>query len=192
MRKHKKIKFRQSNNNKKINYTWILGITLATFLIAFFLGYFSKILEKVHPVLAFLILLFIVLIGIFFDGLGIAVTAAEERPFHSMASKKVNGAKESILIIRNAGLVANFFNDVIGDISGIISGSAAIAIVLRINTQTTFGGLFIDLSMTAFIASITVGGKAIGKEIAIRNANSIVYRIGLIIYYMNIKRILKK
>ena len=70
------------------------------------------------------VVLIIVLIGIFFDILGIASTAADENPFHAMAAKKVYGAKLFYQIVRNADRFASFCNDVIGDISGIISGTA--------------------------------------------------------------------
>ena len=134
---------------------------------------------------AIIILLIIILIGIFFDILGIAVAAAKETPFHSMASSRVIGARESIIIIRNAGAVANFFNDVIGDISGIISGSVAVAIVIRINKQFSIKSGLVSLLVTALIAAITIGGKALGKEYSLRKSNYIVYKLGIIWYYVN-------
>lgn len=175
--RHKpKVKFRNNYGNKKINYHWVAIITIITFFVAVILGYFSIIfMDMVSLVGAILIVLLIVFMGIFFDLLGIAVTAAIETPFHSMAASKVPGAKESILIIRNAGAVANFLNDVIGDIAGIISGSAAAAIIIKMNIEGS--STLASLLMTAVIAGITVGGKAIGKEIALRHANAIVYRI---------------
>lgn len=186
MNKKKKavIKFRSMYTHKKVNYSWIIIIAIVTFFMAIVLGYFSIVLmDMVSLFEASIILLFIVSIGIFFDLLGIAVTAAEERPFHSMAASKVRGAKESILIIRNAGAVANFFNDVIGDIAGIISGSASAAILIKINEKITVNSAIVSLLLTALIASITVGGKAIGKEIALRKSNYIVYKIGVLVSY---------
>lgn len=188
----KKIKFRSQNGNKKANYKWITSITITTFLIATFLGYFCLLLEKVTLFSGILILLMIIFLGVVFDGLGIAVTAAEETPFHSMAASRVKGSKESILLIRNASVVANFCNDVIGDISGIISGSAAIAIVLQINDLFSLKGYWMNLIITALIAALTVGGKAISKEIAIKRANFIVYNMGLVLYFLKFESIFKK
>ncbi|TCK98354.1 hypothetical protein EDC19_0774 [Natranaerovirga hydrolytica] len=191
--KKNKIKFKSSYANKKTNYSWLIGITIITFFIALLLGYISLVFMEVVSLFgATLILLFIVLMGVFFDGLGIAVAAASETPFHSMAARKVSGAKESVLIIRNASMVANFFNDVIGDISGVISGSAAAAIVVKINENITVQSVLISLIITAIIAAITVGGKAIGKEIALKKSNAIVFRLGLILYYTKANRLLKK
>lgn len=177
-----RVKFRNLYTHKKINYNWVITITIITFFVAVVLGYASLVMMNLVSLFwAILILLVIVFMGVFFDLLGIAVTAADETPFHSMASSRVAGSKESILIIRNAGAVANFFNDVIGDIAGIISGSASAAIIVKLNTNGTIGTTMVSILLTAIIAGITVGGKAVGKEIALRHANYIVYQIGRIL-----------
>lgn len=179
-----KIKFRQANIHKKTNYKWILTIAIITFFSAIVIGYFSLVLmDIVNIIAAFIILFFIVFLGIFFDAMGIAVTAANETPFHSMASAKVVGSKESIMIIRNASSFANFFNDVIGDIAGIISGSASAAIIVKINLDPSVSSTLVSILLTAIIAAITIGGKGLGKEVAIKHSNYIVYQIGKILYF---------
>ena len=82
------------------------------------------LLRNVQVLVAFIILVVIILTGILFDIIGVAVTAADEKPFHSMSSRKLLGAKTSVALIRNASKLSNFCNDVIGDICGIISGAA--------------------------------------------------------------------
>lgn len=177
-----KVKFHSKYANKKVNKIWLVGITFATFLCAALIGYISMILlDRVKLLLANVILLIIILIGVFFDLLGIAVTAADEIPFHSMASNKVGGAKESILLIRNAGIVANFCNDVIGDICGIISGTATGVIIIKLNETFSIESTILSILLSAVVAAITVGGKAIGKEIALRHSNYIVFIIGRMI-----------
>ncbi|VDN45843.1 conserved membrane protein of unknown function [Petrocella atlantisensis] len=180
-----RVKFRNMYTNKKVNYLWVYVITVITFFVALILGYISLVfMEKVSVIGALFILLFIVFLGVIFDLLGISVTAATETPFHSMSSGKVRGAQEAILIIRNAGSVANFFNDVIGDISGIISGSASAAIIIKLNETMTIKTTASSIILTSIIAAITVGGKAIGKEVALRHANYIVYRLGILLSYI--------
>lgn len=180
-----RVKFRNMYTNKKVNYLWVYVITVITFFVALILGYISLVfMEKVSVIGALFILLFIVFLGVIFDLLGISVTAATETPFHSMSSGKVRGAQEAILIIRNAGSVANFFNDVIGDISGIISGSASAAIIIKLNETMTIKTTAASIILTSIIAAITVGGKAIGKEVALRHANYIVYRLGILLSYI--------
>ncbi len=185
MRKtERKFKFRQKNVNRKVNYHWIVSITVITLFIAMILGYFSMIFMDILSLSgAVIILLFIIFMGIFSDLIGIAVTAANETPFHSMAASRVKGAKESVVIIRNASSVSNFFNDVIGDIAGIISGSASAAIIIKLMLDSNRQELLLGIVLGGFIAALTVGGKAIGKEVALRFSNTIVYRIGLIMYY---------
>lgn len=180
-----RVKFRSIYTHKKVNKTWIITITIVTLIMAIFIGYISLIfMNKVGLLGASVIVFLIILMGIFFDLLGIAVTAAEETPFHSMAAGRVRGSKESILIIRNAGAVSNFFNDVIGDIAGIISGVAGGGIVTMIAYRHGLKETVVGIILTGLIAAITVGGKAIGKEIALRYANLIVYRLGVIYSYI--------
>src|SRR5699024_4660418 len=76
----------------------------------------TSLLSKVSWILGLLIVLMIVIVGIIFDMLGIAATAASEAPFNAMAAEKVVGAKEAVLITKNADRFASFCNDVIGDI----------------------------------------------------------------------------
>lgn len=187
--KKQHVKFRNLYAHRKINIKWIISITIITFWLALVLGYISIVMmDLVNLGGAVAILFLLILIGVFFDLLGISVTAAEETPFHSMAASKVHGAKESISLIRNAGAVANFFNDVIGDISGIISGAASAAILIKMNLQVSVHSVIYSIILTAFIAAVTVGLKAIGKEIALRNSNRIVYQIGLLINHFKILR----
>ena len=77
---------------KKSNLQWFITIVISgTFSFTS-----SSLMASSSVFVAFLILLFIVLLGILFDIVGVAVTSAEERPFHSMAAKKVPGAAECI------------------------------------------------------------------------------------------------
>ena len=76
----------------------------------------GAVLEDAGYVSATLILLLFILLGIMFDIIGVAVTAANPKPFNSMAAHRVKGAKEALYLIRNAEKVASFCNDVVGDI----------------------------------------------------------------------------
>lgn len=129
--------------------------------------------------LSFLLLLVIILIGIIFDIIGIAATAATEVSFHSKSAKRVTGAAHTIKLIRNADKVANFANDVVGDISGTVSGALGASIVFQIMlSHPTPNEIYLETFMTAMVAAVTVTGKAIGKGFAIREANNIIFRIG--------------
>ncbi len=124
----------QSQIKKSIKFS--ISIAVITFVLAaIFSVISSSILGEVMWVVGFIIVLLIVLIGIVFDMLGIAATAADEVPFHAMAAEKVSGSKEAILIVRNADRFASFCNDVIGDISGVISGTASAIVSFTIGER---------------------------------------------------------
>lgn len=170
---------KENNFLNRYNFKWILSITIWTFLLAIV---FSLITENLTTNLGFIssliILLLIILIGIFFDIIGIAVTRAEEKPFHSMASKRINEAKIAIKLVRNADKVSNFCNDVIGDISGIISGAVGANLIYKLSRfydLKTLGVL--SILITALTASLTVGGKAMGKSIALMYYEKIIYKL---------------
>lgn len=178
--KKKKIKmYKKSTGNKNTNFRWIIGIIIWTFIISSSISYISDLLlAKVEILLAFIILIIIILTGILFDIIGVSVTAADEVPFHSMASRKVKGARTSVALIRNADKVSNFCNDVIGDVCGIVSGGTGAVIIGKIIASTGVENkIILSLVISGLIASLTVGGKAIGKNFAISQSNNIVYSV---------------
>ena len=85
----------------------------------------------------------IILVGILFDIIGTAVAAAEESALNAKAAKKVPGAREGVYLIKNADKVANFCNDVIGDICGTVSGAIGAALVFQVlASHPTWNDLF--------------------------------------------------
>jgi anti-anti-sigma regulatory factor len=180
----RKIKFKgKSSKNVSQSNTWVIFISTLSFISSAVLLFISQIVfEDASFIFAVFIVFFIILVGILFDMIGIAVTSAEETPFHAMASRKYPGAKRSIKLIRNAGKVSSFCNDVVGDICSVISGSASALIVFRVSEKLAFiDTAVLGILLSGLAASLTVGGKAIGKSIAIRNSNYIVYRVSIII-----------
>lgn len=177
----------------KNSIKWSVSIAVITFVLAALFSIASNsILNGASWSFGLLVVLFIVLIGIFFDMLGIAATAADETPFHSMAAKKVYGAKYAIRIIRNADRFASFCNDVIGDISGIISGTAATLVIIQLAHSYQIGNGTIleyglNVMLASLIAAVTVGGKAFGKSFAIRYARSIIFLVGKVLQFLEEK-----
>ncbi len=168
---------------KKTDRKWIVRIVLWAFALSVSLSFFaSSALKAVNLSVAFLILFLFILIGILFDILGIAVTSAQEKPFHAMASRQVTAADWAVLLIRNTEKVSNFCNDVVGDISGIVSGSTvgSIIAVMGSGEDPVFLTVF-SLFLTGAVSALTIGGKAYGKSVAINNSNTIVYIAALVI-----------
>ena len=78
--------------------------------------------------------------------------------------------------------VYNLFNDVIGDICGIISGTSAAFIVSQIGGSVEFiDAAVFSIILSGLVAAGTIGGKAMGKDIAIGRSKEIVTIAGKII-----------
>ena len=172
----------KKERNKTIR--WVVTIFLTTMVVTGCISLISdRIMSMSGTVVAFLILLIIVLVGIVFDIIGVAVTSADEKPFHSMAARKVPGAQDAIKLLRNAERVSSICNDVVGDICGVISGSAAATITAQILKDFQFSWpQLVTLVMSALVAGVTVGGKAIGKTVAINSCTQIVAGVGRTLY----------
>lgn len=160
---------------------WFITIFITTFILSIVFSYIStNAISSLELFPAMLILLLTIFVGIIFDIIGVAVTVAKEEELHAKASKKIQGAKTSIKLIRNSAKVANICADVIGDICGVLSGSIAALITIKITEKF---GLTFDMQfiISAIVASLTVGGKAIGKGIAQRNSTKIVHMAGTVL-----------
>ncbi|MBQ4549990.1 MAG: hypothetical protein IJA49_02720 [Oscillospiraceae bacterium] len=169
---------------KRKTRRWVISIFFATIGISAAISLVSDfVMGRSSMGVAFLILLMIVFIGILFDIVGMAVATADEKPFHAMASRKVRGAKECIMLLRNAERVSSICNDVVGDICGVVSGSASATIAAQVlrNFELSFASV-IPLVLSSLVAALTVGGKAVGKGIAVRGCTDIVYHAGQVIY----------
>ena len=175
-----------ASNKKERNKTirWVVTIFFVTIFVSGLISFASDaIMAGSSMLVAFIILLVIVLIGIFFDIVGVAVTSADEKPFHSMAARKVPGAQEAIRLLRKAERVSSICNDVIGDICGVVSGSASATIAAQVLAGSTFAWpQMISLLMSALVAGLTVGGKAIGKTFAMKSCTKIVHFVGRVIW----------
>ena len=166
----------KKGENGQSHLRWVIRIFLLSVSLSAVLSLCSgAMLEGAGFAAAAAILVFFVLLGIAFDIIGVAVTAADAKPFHSMASHRTKGAKQAIRLIKNAEKVASFCNDVVGDICGIVSGSTAAVIVTLLQESFALRSIFVSTAVTALISGLTIGGKAIGKKIAIKKSKNVVY-----------------
>lgn len=184
---------KRKERNKSIR--WVLLVFVITLVISGCISLVSEELMSSSGIfVCFVILLAIVLIGIVFDVIGVAVTSADERPFHSMAARKVPGATEAIRLLRRAEKVSSICNDVIGDICGVVSGSASATIAALILASFEFSWpKLITLLMSSAVSALTVGGKAVCKRFAIESSTSIVHTVGRVIHVItNIPALFQK
>ncbi len=177
------------------NIRWFITVFLLTIIVSGVISLGSEeLMANSSTVVAFVILLAIVMLGIVFDVIGVAVTSADEKPFHSMAARKVPGALEAIQLLRNAEKVGSICNDVVGDICGVVSGSASATIAAQILHNFEFSWpRVVSLIMSSLVAGLTVGGKAIGKTFAINSCTTIVHGVGRVLWWFgHIRRLFKK
>lgn len=161
---------------------WILTVFILSFILSvIFSGISTAMTENFHTIILVLVILLVIGIGILFDMIGVAVLTCKESNLHAKAAKKMKGAKAAISLIKNSTKVSSVCNDVIGDICGIVSGSLGAALTLDIVGVFNASSVIITMIVTATISSLTVGFKAIFKDIAEKNSDAIVYTSGKIL-----------
>lgn len=167
---------------KKKRNNWPLIVTILAFTISLLFSFMSEsVMPKVGIIVGIMILILFIFIGIIFDMIGVAVTSSNEEPLHAMSSKKIKGAKKAVSFKKNADKVSSFCNDVIGDICGIISGSAGVSVAKGLASTFNLNIFYTGLIVTALIAALTIGGKTFCKRIAIDNNHKIVYMTAKVI-----------
>lgn len=177
-------KRKESIKKERVNIKWIRTILLITFTLTFVLSFLSEsLIPNVSLFGGITITLIFVFIGILFDIIGVSVTTASEKVFHSMNSRKVRGANIAVKFKKNSEKVSSFCCDVVGDICGIISGSASATITVILVSKYNFNLLFTTLFVSSIIASITICGKAIGKSFAINKSDIILYEFAKVVSY---------
>lgn len=175
-------KKKEKEKKETINWNWILKIVIIAFTISFCMTFISEMtIPNMSILFGIIVTLIFIFIGILFDIVGVSVTSSDEAVFHSMNSRKVKGANVAVKFKKNADKVSSFCCDVIGDICGIVSGAAGTTISLSIANMTGISILLCTLLVSAVIASLTIGGKAIGKSIAINKSDIILYEFAKLV-----------
>ena len=182
-KREKNVKAERKKKTAKKRIPWAVQVFFLSIGISAMLSFLSnEALANAGLILAFCVLLAFILLGIVFDIIGVAVTAADERPFHSMASRKFPGAREALKLIRKANQVSSVCNDVVGDICGIVSGSTAAVIVVRLHEVFGMESILTSLVITALASGLTICGKAVGKTFAIEKSTAVLRVVGSILH----------
>lgn len=160
---------------------WIYKVFLMTFFLSIIFSIVSNLITSHANIIVMSILTVLVIaIGIVFDMIGTASLTSNEATFHAKSTRKIKGAKESLSLIKNSVKVSSVCNDVIGDICGIISGGMGAMIALTLAKYINNNVVVSSIIVSAIISSLTVGGKAIFKRVAIKNCDSIIFVVGKI------------
>ena len=169
----------KNSKNKEKDHSkikWFIQAFITTLILSICFSYISTYgVSNLSLVSSIIILVAVIVIGIIFDIIGVAVTVANEEEFHAKATKKVDGAKISIKLTKNAAKVSIICADIIGDVCGVLSGAISAMISAKLAEKM---GTNLQFIISAAVASLTVGGKALGKEIANKNSTQIVHFVG--------------
>ena len=162
---------------------WPLKAFLITIILSVLFNVISSaIMTDAGITIIIIVIVILIIIGVIFDMIGMAVASCEEKPFYSMAAKKVKGAKVSLKLIKNSDIVGSICSDIIGDICNIISGAASATLVLIVALRSNdFMTNLISVAITAVLAAVTVGMKAVSKKIAVSKSVEIVSGVGKIL-----------
>lgn len=187
-----KIEKNKKSKTSKTDYRWTMLITMFTFVMSVALSFLlDHLLKDVNIFVGVIMLLSVILIGIIFDIIGVSVTSADQKLFHSMAANRIQEGKVAIDLIKNADKVSSFCNDVIGDMAGIISGALGASLLSKIYDKfSDINIALIGTLITASVAGFTVGGKSLGKSVAINKYREIIFFISKII--LKFRNIFKK
>ena len=160
---------------------WVIKITIFTFFGAVICSFISQITtSKSDITVSIMLLSFMILVSIIFDGVGLSVASCSHEDIKKYArfSKQYSIAT---LLINNAEKVNNICADVIGDMCGILCGACGASIVVQLNMHASGGGPWMTIIISSVIASITVGGKASLKKVAVKNSAEFVFMTARII-----------
>lgn len=183
-----KLKETREDKEKDSSKKWVMTVSILSFSLSIIFSFLTTSTLNYLPIpIAILILFLVIAVGIIFDMVGMAVTIAEEKNFHAMASKKITGAKTSIKLIRNAPKVSSVCNDVIGDVCGILSGGIGAIIAMKITQHYNIDFDF-QVIISAIVAALTIGGKAKFKLVAQEHSAQIVDTFTKVINVFSFKK----
>ncbi len=181
--KSKKIKEKEDvkkkdnkKKKKKSKKVWITIIFVLSFALSALFSFLSEMaLASGGLITAFIIVLVLLVVNITFDVVGVAAASCDIEPFIARASRKDKSATVAIKLLKNADKTSSVCNDVIGDICGIVSG-VALAAILTILMQylPAAYSILYSIVLSSIVSALTVGGKAIGKSIAMVKNKEII------------------
>ncbi|MDD4706226.1 MAG: hypothetical protein PHS24_03340 [Bacilli bacterium] len=167
---------------------WIYKVFFMTFILSIIFNSISNLIAfNSNLIITFILLILIISIGIMFDMVGTSVLTSKESTFHAMSSKKIKGAKEAKKLLKNNVQISNLCLDIFGDICGILSGGLGAVLAISLSNVTELSITLTSIIIGAIISSLTVGGKAVFKGIAIKNSDFIVFYVGKLYHFLKIK-----
>lgn len=163
---------------------WALKVTVMTFFICVISSMIANLATaKSNFVLAIFMLIFMIVISIIFDSVGVAVASCNYSKFVEKCKCQCELDLEiAKWLSKNAEKVNNICCDVVGDMCGTLSGACGVSIVVNI-CRSDFNSYIVSVVVSSIIASLTVGGKAVFKGIALSHSQKIVFLLKKILKF---------
>lgn len=172
----KKVSLLKRKGRVKKSY-WAIKATLITFLTSAFFSFIAETTESSGNLIVIVLLLTFLIVGnVVFDGIGIAAATADESEVKTLAKGKGREGKIATKIVENADIVSNVCNDVIGDMFGILSGACTVVITASVTKRLNDAvAKTITVGVSAMISAIIVGGKAGLKNLSITKSTELIF-----------------
>lgn len=177
-------KKKQTESKFKKYFRWPLIVLVLSFSLSMAFGVLSEVaLNGANIAVAIVVIVVFLVIAILTDMIGVAITACDEKNYRAMASRKVRGAKEAIILQKNADRVSSIVADILGDICSILSGAAGAAVATALITQnmSDIMGVVVSSLVSAVIAALLISGKAFMKRYSLEHADQIILILGKIL-----------
>ena len=175
----------KKNQSKfKKYFRWPLIVLVLSFSLSMAFCVLSEVALNVAGIaISVIVIVVFLIIAIITDMIGVAIASCDIKNFRAMASRKVRGAKEAIMLYKHADMVSSIFADILGDICSILSGAAGAAVTTRLITSamSDFIGVVVASLVSAVIASLLIFGKALMKRYSMNHSDKIILIIGKIL-----------
>lgn len=194
MEKSKK-KGKKKQSKFALWFKWPLIVLVVSFSLSMAFGILSEIaLTNANIIVAIVVVLVFLVIAIITDMIGVAIAACDTTPFRAMAAKKIRGAKEAIILVKNADRVSSIIADILGDVCSILSGAAGttIAFALISASMSSIVQVIISSLVSAVIAALIISGKAFMKRYSLIHCEKIILILGKFISIFHISKKSKK
>jgi hypothetical protein len=180
------LKSNKSSGRRRRVVKYAIFSGLITFLIACAMNINSQffLTEMKSVSISLFLLLAVILVGIIFDIIGVAVAVANPASFNASSARKIPGSTQALRLINNSSRVANICCDMMGDICGTVSGGMGVGIIILLPwAKDPQQAIIATMLMSGMVAAITVGGKALSKDYSINKADKVMLMVGRFIAF---------
>ena len=169
----------KKEKTKQEKRQWVVTVVILSFVLSVLMSVLTSLfVDSAGLLVALLALIVLISIGVITDVIGPGGHVGGRAAVYCDGLPSGSRARSGRLrLIRKAERVSSLLNDVVGDIVGVISGSAGSVIALYLAAMglpTAVASVLI----AAFTSAFMIGGKAAGESIAIEQSANIVLFVG--------------